>query len=376
MNIGRFFLFIFFLTKLAFAEGVPFKVSSSSLSTPQASSTPTDLSAENEDHESNLINDLKYLAVSNWLQTYLGPRYTQFDKHITPEFAEKYILDYKVGRNSAPSGGLELSGHLDGDALKRWVRLIDSKSKASSQIKPLFILSSNLPGLNIAPSETSNKIKESSIAQLLYQLTQFQFKKLNTQLTPLDSSVGLDSPPTQSSEVQRLTRSASQKGSSLVVWETFSTCPGCPNPRIDIFVYNNENSNLAFVVGDDLLNSWRELNNTEVLKKSLLPIFQQFQTELENVFSEGSIHENSFKIVIENVDSYRTLKIAEAELNRGMGGSSLILKKAANKSAEYELKSSLAIEELGQRIQGTVIPGLKTQVSKADSTTLVLKLNR
>ncbi|NDD59673.1 MAG: hypothetical protein EBZ47_10655, partial [Chlamydiae bacterium] len=91
MNIGRFFLFVFFLTKLAFAEGVPFKVSSSSLATPQASSKPTELSAENEDHESNLINDLKYLAVSNWLQTYLGPRYTQFDKHITPEFAEKYI---------------------------------------------------------------------------------------------------------------------------------------------------------------------------------------------------------------------------------------------------------------------------------------------
>lgn len=373
MSIGKFIIFILFLSHLALAEGVPFKVSSAALA---PTSTTLGQSTDSGDPESNLINDLKYLAVSNWLQSYLGPRFTQFDKYVTPEFAEKYILDYKVARTGNAAGVLELIGHLDGDALKRWVRLNESKAKASNQIRPLLIVSSNIPGLNLSPSETSLRQKDSAIAQLLSHLTQLQFKRLNSQPTFLDSSIGLEMPPKNSSEIQSLTSSANRKGDTLVVWETLSVCAGSSNPRLDIMVYNTQNQNLAFVVGDDLPISVRDLNNTELVKKSIVPIFQQFQSELENTFSEGLLQEFSLRLIVENVNSYRALKALEAGLSQGNGISSPVLKKVTGRSVEYELKSSLSIDALGIRIQETSIPGSKTQVTRSDNSTLVVKFTK
>ena len=44
------------------------------------------------------ISDLKHRAVLEFLQRQLGERFEQYEKQITPEFAERYIMDYKVGR--------------------------------------------------------------------------------------------------------------------------------------------------------------------------------------------------------------------------------------------------------------------------------------
>lgn len=373
MNIAKLFLGLCLFSFWAFGEGVPFKVSSSALSNPTASPAPTDTES---DLETNLINDLKYLAVSNFLQNHLGAKYNQFDKFVTPDFSEKYILDYKVTRGGGSPGTVELVGHLDGDALKRWARLIESKTRGSNQIKPLFILSSNLPGLSFSPADTSLRQRDSSIAQVLGQMTQLQLKKLNTQLTPLDTSLGLDAPPKNISEIQSLTSSALRRGDSLVIWETISVCPGCVNPRLDIFVYNSQTQSLAFAIGDDLNISGRDLSNSELFKKSVGPLFQQFQSELENALSSGTLQELTMKIIFENVDSYRTLKVLETQLNQGNGYNSPVLKKVSGKSAEYEIKSTLNIDELGAKVQTNLPPGLKPQVGKADSSTLIVKFTK
>lgn len=373
MSIVKLVLSFCLWVTLAIAEGVPFKVSSSSLSVPPSSVAQNNTE---EDSESTLINDLKYLAVSNFLQNYLGARYTQFDKFITPEFSEKYILDYKVIRSGAGTTGLELVGHLDGDALKRWVRLVDSKTRGSNQIRPLFILSSNLPGLSFSPAETSLRLRDSAIAQILSQMTQAQLKKLNTQLVPLDSSLGLEAPPKNESEVQSLTGSATRRGESMVIWETLSLCPGCTSPRLDIFIYNGQTQNLAFVVGDDLSITGRDFTNTEMFRKSLTPVFQQFHTELENALSAGTLQEKSFKVIFENIESYKTLKAIETQLNQGNGYHTPVLKKVAAKSAEYEIKSSIPVEELGTKIQSTLPSGLKPQVTRSDDSSLIVKFTK
>lgn len=370
MSLDKLLFWTLVFSKFLLAEGVPFHVSSSMLPTP---TTVPGQAVENNDPESGLINDLKYLAVSNWLQTYLGPRYTQFDKLITPEFAEKYILDYKVNRSNQPAGTLDLIGHIDGDSLKKWIRLVDSKSKGSNQIKPLFIISSNLSGLNISPSETASKIRDSAVAQTIAQMTQGPVQKLNARLIPIDSGFNLEAPPKNSSEIQSLISLANRRGETLVVWAALSACPGCSTPRFDIFVYNTNSQTLAFVVGDDLSLNSRDIGNQEILKKSLTPIFQQFQTELENMFSEGTVLETPYRLIVDSVDSYRTLKVAEAELSRGNGFSIPVFKKAVGKTVEYGIKSSLSLDELAQKIQSTSVPGFKTQVSKLDSSSLVLK---
>jgi len=369
LNLGKIILFSVFLCQLVLAEGVSFQVSSTALT------TQTGTTNEDGDPESNLINDLKYLAVSNWLQSYLGNRYTLFDKYVTPEFAEKYILDYKVSRAN-PSGGIDLVGHLDGDSLKKWVRLVESKTKGSNQIKPLWIVSSNLPGLSVSPRDTANKLNNSSTLQLLSQLTQAPLQKLNSKLIPADSSINLEAPPKNSSEIQSLCSLAARQGQTLVIWEAFTACGGCSTPRFDIFVYNTQTQLLSFVVGDDLSLPTRDLSNPDAMKRNLAPIFQQFQNEWENAFSEGSIQEVSYRIVLENVDSYRTLKLLEGELSRGNGFGNPTLKKVASKTAEYEIKSTLSVTEVGQRLQETQLPGVKTQVSKVDSSTLSVKLIR
>ena len=373
MNIVKLVLALCFISQWAFGEGVPFKVSSSELSNPP--STSTQLGTDG-DLESNLINDLKYLAVSNFLQNHLGAKYNQFDKFITPEFSEKYILDYKITRGGGAPGTVELVGHLDGDSLKRWARLVESKARGSNQIKPLFILSSNLSGLSFSPADTSLRQKDSSIAQILTQMTQFQLKKLNTQLTALDTSIGLDAPPKNNSEIESLTSSALRRGESLVIWETISICPGCTNPRLDIFVYNSQTQNLVFAIGDDLNISGRDVINSELFKKSIGPLFQQFQNELENALSSGTLQELTMKIIFENVDSYRTLKVLETQLNQGNGYNTPVLKKVSGKSAEYEIKSTLTIDELGAKVQASLPPVLRPQVGKADNSTLIVKFTK
>lgn len=370
MNLDKIILLVLLFTQLVFAEGIPFQVSSKDLNTQQ---TATTQNTEEVDLESQTINDLKYLAVSNWLQSFLGPKFSQFDKFVTPEFAEKYILDYKVSHSNQPRI-IELIGHLDGDSLKKWIRLVDSKAKGANQIKPLWIVSSNLPGFNLLPSEMGNKIKESSTLQLLAHLTQTPFQKLNAKIVPLETAINLETPPKSKSSIQDLTSWASRQGDSLIIWETFTTCPGCTNPRFDIFVYNTNTESLAFVVGDDINISMRDFGNTESLKRHLLPIFQQFQSSLENSFSEGSIHDKTFTIIFENIDSYRSLKLAESVLNVNNGITSSVFNKAKDKTAEYEIRTSQSAEEVAQKLEGSSLGALKLQVSRKSSSTLGVKI--
>ena len=373
MNLGKFIFVILVITQMVWAEGVPFTVSSSSIvKNPNTSVSE----AQNSDPETTLISDLKYLAVANWLQTYLGQRFTQFDKYITPDFAEKYIFDYKLNRQAQPAGTLELVGHLDGDSLKKWIRLIDSKSRGSNQIRPLFIVSSNLPGFIISPIETASRSKDSLIIQILNQMAQEKLRKLNAGLTPLDGPCSLEAPPKNNSEIQTLISIANRGNETLVVWAALTACPGCNSTRIDLFLFNTYSQNLTFVVGDDLILSARDLGNPNLLRRVLTPVFLAFQTELENAFSEDTLKEMPFKLIIDNIDSFRLLKLAETGLSRGNGFSAPIFKKAAGKTAEFEIKSALSIEELTQRIEASPLAGFKNQVTRVDGSTLVVRYFR
>src|SRR4051794_12741866 len=113
-------LLVLFLSQLALAEGVPFVLSSSSLPP-----SPDDV------RQTALIGRLKYQAVVDYLQRLMGSRYSKYEELVTPEFAEKYVLDYQVNRLPGKSA-IELNGHLDGDALKRWVRVTETKAAGTS----------------------------------------------------------------------------------------------------------------------------------------------------------------------------------------------------------------------------------------------------
>ena len=91
---------------MAKAEGQPFTIDAGTVN------------PDNPDQELAAASGLKYRAVVEWLQRYLGGRYAEIEKMVTPEFAEKYILDYKVGRNPGNRALYQLTGHLDADSLE------------------------------------------------------------------------------------------------------------------------------------------------------------------------------------------------------------------------------------------------------------------
>lgn len=94
------------VSSLALASGVEFRVSAS------------ELGGGADDGDSTSAR-LKQRAVQNFLRRALGNRYASVERKITPEFAERYVLDYKTQRGPR---GMEILGHLDGDALKSWAR--------------------------------------------------------------------------------------------------------------------------------------------------------------------------------------------------------------------------------------------------------------
>ena len=52
----------------------------------------TGINDESQDTQSNSIAQLKLQAVSEWLHTYLGSRFSQYEHLLTTDFAEKYAV--------------------------------------------------------------------------------------------------------------------------------------------------------------------------------------------------------------------------------------------------------------------------------------------
>lgn len=357
-------LLALFVSSLVLAEGVPFVLSSNSLPP-----SPDDV------HQSALIGRLKYQAVVDYLQRLMGARYARYEGLVTPDFAERYVLDYQVNRLPGRNA-IELNGHLDGDALKRWVRVTETKTAGSSSLKPAFLISSSVPGLTILPRETEKAIREMTVGQTVYSMISPVFNKVNAKISPIDdSSVSLTEPPKRDSEMRSLRDFAIGGSRNSVAWVHFSPCKGC-GVRVDIILYNLAQSRLVVAKSDNVPFEARDFSNSERLRAMLKEPLHDFSVDFEEAISNGSLFAASHRVVVEGIDTFRGYKQVET----AMQGQDYIvgasLKRSEPGLAEFSVLSPLSIKDLAQHFATSAFTGFELKPSRVDRESVTLKYTK
>ncbi len=351
------------------AEGAPFSITGSPEQEPGKTEA---LLLDNPEVQNNLINKLKQKAVVQWLENYLGSRFASYQKSITEDFGDKYVTDYKVAKVPGQANTLEISGHLDSDALRKWSRISETKEKGGDAIRPVFVFSSNAQSLQSSPRDTLDRTKDWPTAQLVYKELSSHFQKLNTKLTALNSRLGFAVAPTNENDISNLSTEFTNSNYNTVVWVHLSQCNGCTTARMDMYVYSLAPGRLALIKSEDLAVSASALTG-EKSKTHIAPFIAVLHEGLEELISDGKLFSKDLTLRIEGIDAYRSYKAVEKDLQRQdfLSQPSLKLMEAA--VAEFNVMSNLSAEELAQRIQGTAWTGFKLQAVRVDSNTIVMR---
>lgn len=323
--------------------------------------------------ESALLLRLKQQAVREYLQKILGARYERYDASITPEFAERYILDYQVNRQSADSTQMEIAGHLDTDALKQWVRVSETKATGNSSLKPLFLLSANLPGLAIDPKTTAQQVKQNPMAQTLFKSMTDVFQKFNATLgTTEETGLGLAKPPASESELRSLRSYGVMAGFNSAVWVVLSTCKNC-GTRVDFLLYNLSQARQVLAVSGDLEMGPGEMADAKRLTKAIAKMLQDFGSGFEESVSKGTLFASEYRLVVEGLNTYKAFKLVDSALGKQDFILQAVLKRTAKSTADYRVLSPLPPREFYQRFHVAQFPGLTLKPLSIDSQTVTVR---
>jgi hypothetical protein len=340
----------------AFADGVAFTQSGASLP------------AGTMGDQTSSVSQLKYQAVLDYLQRISGAHYAQFERQVNAEFAEKYILDYKVSRQM---GNLTVSGHIDGDGLRRWVHLLETKTRGTGSLSPYFILSSSIPGLTITPNETAARMRDSTVAQQILELFNGSLHKFNVRISLADlSSLGATAvPPRTEGDIRDLGKSPN----NAALWVNLLPCKTCGGVRLDTYLYQVTLGKLLIARSDDLILEPKDFANREKLKSVLKEPMKQFQSDFEEMVSSGGLSSGSYRLSVEGVDSYRAYKLIEGELSKQDYIAQVLLKHSESRIAEFEVRSSIPSSEISQRLGQFSFPGFKLKPVRVDSKSVVVR---
>ena len=376
------YLVLILLASTAFGEGVPFTISSRDLPPPEeakplkkgASPAPTaNADDEAEGGSSNdLTSRLKHQAVINYLQSHLGSRYSKYEEKITSNFAEKYILEYKITRPANEKRVIILSGSLDSDSLKRWLRKFEIKSSGASGLSPMFLVSAD-PG-PMRAAETSASVK-SGISESVYAQLQVYLNRFNASMVPFSGSVN-NTPPRTESEIRALGDVGQGRNSNSAVWIHFSQCPSCGGSRVDLLFYYFPQSRLALGKSEDLPFDFREGAHTERAKKAVKSAIDEFATGLTELIEQGTLFSSVHTLAVDGLDSLRAFKQLDNGLARLDFVTRVVLKKTEPTRVEYEILSGLSSEELMQRLQSNAFGGFKLKAAGTSGSSLQMRYGR
>jgi hypothetical protein len=325
-----------------------------------------------------MVNALKQRAVAAYLLKILGrSAYERIAPQITSEFAETYILDYQVGRaKSGIRGAIELSGHLDGEQLRQWARLAETR-QSGGNLKPLFLLSSAVTGLDWNPRNTGSKTREQRSAMEIFQGFQNAFTKLGIRATALDlSGLALDTPPRAPSELTQLSEAGQAAGYNGALWVHVMACSDCIGTRVEYRFYNFSQSRATIVDVKDVAVEEASYADATRVKKGYAALFDTFAEKLKEVVSRGTLQSGSHRLVVENLASPRAYKAADEGMQKLDFVTQSTLKYASSNTAEFELLSALTTEELSQRLLLVNIPGCNLKPTRIEGTTIVAQCGR
>jgi hypothetical protein len=354
ISVKRFFVLLTFLLPLAqaLAEGVPFTIAG-------------------DDAGEDTVSQLKQKAVVNYLQRQMGSRYASVAEQVTPEFAENYILDYQVGKKGRQT---EVTGHLDAKSLMRWVRLSETKSRSGGAIRTAFVLTSEFPQAPLQATETAARIKEQPAAKVVHELTLAAVDKFNVTLTGVDQRFPLSTPARQESELRSLRDFGASAAVNTVLWVHLSPCPSCGGGKISLYFYSLFQDRPAVVESRNLKIDATQLTSGQGLKEDLGPSFTDFAAKLEDVISSGALSSRIYRVIIENIRTYKGFRQLQEEMNKLDFVAKATLKRTEPFVAEYEVFSPMSANDISQRFQATDFEGFTLQAVKADAASVTLKL--
>lgn len=350
----------------AFAEGHEFEVSASELDSP----------VDPAEGSEALVTRLKQLAVRHYLSRALGEaRFAAVETTITAEFAERYILDYKLSR---PPGGRppQLSGHLDAELLRRWARVTETRSGERS-VKPVFVYSSAVPGLTAAPRETVTRAREDAIPGALYALLSGHLQgKFNVRLTLADGPASLTHPPRTQTDMRSLQEFGASRDANAAVWMNLVPCKPCGGARLDSYFFNLSSGRAALIKRENIPIEGGETIGIERAKKLVKEAVKEFTAGFDDVISQGTATSGSLKLIIEAVDSYRGYKRVDTALGRLDFASQAVLKRVEPGLLEFEILTSIPPAEMQDKLALANFPGFSLKPVRIDSTTVVMRYSR
>jgi len=317
------------------------------------------------------IADLKLRAVVEYLQAYLGNRFETYSTQVNAEFAERYVQDYKVNR---AGGKITVTGHLDSDGLKGWIRL--SETKRGTTVKPVFLLSSSIPGLTITAGQTAAKSRESGLVQVFMNESSTAFQKLNTRLGVGGSSLSLSQPPRNDSELRRLQDFAAGDGFTSALWLHLVPCKSCGGARMDAHFYNLNPVRQVLARSDELPLSAGDFANQARLKQALKGPVTALRSDIEDKISNGALFSNAYRLTVEGLENYRAFKVLQSAIGDVEFIIQATLKRSEPKVAEYEILSALTADELGARLDGETFDGFRLKTTKVDAPTITVRFSR
>jgi len=338
--------------------------------TPVRAEAPFDVQGPTEAPGGDAVSRLQQEAVAQWLERSLGSRYAQVEREITPEFAKKYILDFSVGHPNGSHLVTALTGHLDSDGLKRWVRVADVHSHGRS-FKPLFVLSSTVPAMGFTPATTATQVRSNNVAQQIFSESNVVLAKLGARATPAsEAKFPFTQPPKTRAEIHSLQEAVIPDGFNAVFWVQLTPSKTQGAVRMDSVIYNLNAPRLVIARTDELPSP--DANHLEGTNSA----FSQMRADIDGLISDGTLFAVSHALVIQGIDSYQGFSTLGDELGKLDFIDQAIVKRSESKAAEFEVLSSLKDEELYARLQTADLAGIHLKPVRLDAQSLVMRYSR
>jgi len=357
------FLALLFLSTDPCFSQTPFSVSAPLESLESASS---DQSAD--EPLKAVLARLKQDAVILWMRSYLGEKSSSFEKKVTPEFAESYLLDYRVNRVGENKNIVQLSGNLDTDSLKGWLRVSETKMASGSQLKPALIISTS-------PSISLNESQEGNLFSAIESGLNQEFKRLRLNLASA-SSAPFDIPPKDERMISRLSDFFAGKGNNIVIWVYLNRCKSCTGIRLDLFSYSLSQNHLMTSLSEEVPELTGSFQDPSRITAIFSPFFKLFQQDFERAIAEGKPHASALTLTVEGVENYRIYKKLEYLLSQQGFWSDWMPRGFVQGTAQFEAFSPLNAPDVARRIEALTLPEGKLLMVRVDSRNVVVRYSR
>lgn len=318
---------------------------------------------ESSAEEVEAINLVKKNLIVEWLNL---KRKSQYEASLGDKNLDEYILYISKKRISEKRDQLKIVGELALDQLNKWVHTSDTTSQSKINWRPVFIGTVNLPGLQIAPSESSAKIQENPYLKNLWQYTLNIVQKFKFKLSTLEGkTIALQRPEVTPSFLEKLKNEIGSSGNA-VIWVDTTQCIGCGTNtiKVDTYFYNLAFNRVEIADSQELILSLSEIANPNKLQAALKTVFQNFNQQLEDRISSGKLMSAVYVLKIRAIrrpDQYQWIN--KNLLSKNIFTTSQ-LRYFESGIAEYEVQSTFTKDELIDRLKHELMaqPELKVSI--------------